>query len=216
MEFFDEAYRGRPPWDIGEAQPAVRELEGQGALGASVLDVGCGTGENALFLAEQGHETWGIDLSPRAIVSAREKARRRGLGVVFQVADALELERLDRVFDSVLDCGMFHTLDDDERVRYARSLGRVLRPGGSYFLMCFCERERGKEGPRRVTQDEIRDVFRRPCWGVRDIRLARFRNLARDGGAQAWLATIEREAESLCVHPTAWSSSLELPRLTRA
>jgi SAM-dependent methyltransferase len=216
MEFFDEAYQGRPPWDIGEAQPAVRELEGQGAIGASVLDVGCGTGENALFLAEQGHETWGIDLSPRAIVSAREKARRRGQAVVFQVADALELERLDRVFDSVLDCGMFHTLDDDERVRYARSLERVLRPGGSYFLLCFCERERGKEGPRRVTQDEIRDVFRRPGWGVRDIRLARFRSLARDGGAQAWLATIEREAASLGVRPTAWSSSLELPRLTRA
>ncbi|MBI5499665.1 MAG: class I SAM-dependent methyltransferase [Deltaproteobacteria bacterium] len=193
MDSFDEAYRGEPPWDIGGAQPVVRELEKWGRIGPTVLDVGCGTGENVLYLAERGYEAWGIDLAPRAIHKARSKAVERKLDAVFLEGDALELARLGRRFDTVLDCGMFHTLEDVERRRFAESLDAAVRPGGSYYLLCFSEEEPGMAGPRRVTQQEIFGVFDRPGWLVREIVPTRFESRMHEGGAHAWFATIERE-----------------------
>ena len=61
MSIFDEAYCGTPNWDIGRAQPVFVSLDEAGEISGDVLDVGCGTGENALFLAEHGHEVWGVD-----------------------------------------------------------------------------------------------------------------------------------------------------------
>jgi SAM-dependent methyltransferase len=73
---FEEAYRGTPPWDIGRAQPAVERLARGGAFPGSVLDAGCGTGENTLLLAALGAEAWGLDQVPAAVERAREAFRR--------------------------------------------------------------------------------------------------------------------------------------------
>ena len=70
---WDAAYRGLPPWEIGHPQPAIVDLAAGGGIGRSVLDAGCGTGENALYLAEQGHEVWGIDVSQLAIEQAIDR-----------------------------------------------------------------------------------------------------------------------------------------------
>jgi len=97
MSFFDSAYRGgRPPWDIGRPQKEFVELVKRGEIRGSVLDIGCGTGENALFFASEGHEVWGIDSVPMAIEKAREKAARRGLRVHFLLLDALHMSELIR------------------------------------------------------------------------------------------------------------------------
>jgi cyclopropane fatty-acyl-phospholipid synthase-like methyltransferase len=122
-----------------------------------VLDIGCGTGEHALFFAEEGHEVWGIDSSPRAIEKAREKAAQRGLQVHFEVLDALQLSRLGRMFDTATDSGLFHTLSDQDRPLFVQNLAAVLQPGGNYFMLCFSDQEPGGYGPRRITQQEIRD-----------------------------------------------------------
>ena len=128
---WDAAYAGSPPpWDIGRPQPAVIRLADEGAFRGRVLDAGCGTGENAIELASRGLETLGVDGARRAIEHAREKAARRGVNAEFLVADALDLTVLRRRFDSVLDCGLFHTFDDVDRERYVRSLGAVIEPGG--------------------------------------------------------------------------------------
>ena len=82
-EIFEKAYQGQAPWDISEPQPEFVRLAEAGAIGAMVLDVGCGTGENALYLAARGHDVWGIDFVPKAIELARDKASQRGLGVQF-------------------------------------------------------------------------------------------------------------------------------------
>ena len=129
MSIFDEAYSGVPNWEIGRPQREFVTLEETGEIRGDVLDVGCGTGENALFLAERGHKVWGVDSVPRAIELAREKARERDLPVTFLVQDALDMENLSRTFDTIIDSGLFHALSDPDRLRFVRSLAAVLRPG---------------------------------------------------------------------------------------
>lgn len=192
MDFFDAAYRGRPPWDIGRPQKEFVLLARRGEVTGSVLDMGCGTGENALFFAAEGHEVWGIDSSPSAIQKAQKKAEERGLSVHFLVLDMRELFTLKRTFDTVTDSGFFHTLPDDDRLRYVNSLAALLPPGGRYFMLCFSELEPGGYGPRRVTQQEIRDTFARG-WSVNDIRPAVFESNTRDQGSRAWFASISRK-----------------------
>lgn len=192
MDFFDTAYRGRPPWDTGRPQREFVDLSRRGELSGSVLDIGCGTGENALFFAGEGHEVWGIDSAPAAIAKAQEKAGERGLPAHFLVMDARDLVRLGREFDTVTDCGFFHTLSDEDRPLFVRDLAAVLPHGGNYFMLCFSELEPGGYGPRRVTQEEIRSGF---CsgWTVRYIRPAVFESHTRAAGSRAWFSSISKK-----------------------
>jgi 2-polyprenyl-3-methyl-5-hydroxy-6-metoxy-1,4-benzoquinol methylase len=187
-------YEGVPPWDIGRPQPAFERLAETGAIGREVLDVGCGTGENALMLAGRGHLVLGLDASPRAIAKANAKAEQRAVPAQFVVGNALELDRLGRVFDSVIDCGLFHVFDDPDRPRFARSLQSALRAGGSYFMLAFSEKEPGGWGPRRVTKKEIKATFAKG-WKVKSIEESAFDANLQTGGekAHAWLTALERE-----------------------
>ena len=146
---FDAIYADRtpPPWDIGRPQRAFVTLAESDTLSGRVLDVGCGTGEHALLAASLGLDAVGVDLSPQAIKLAERKARDRRLAARFVVGDALRLEALGQTFDAVLDCGLFHCLDDEERVRFTASLGAVVPAGGRYHLLCFSERQPGDSGP---------------------------------------------------------------------
>ena len=191
MGFFDAMYEGTPPWDIGRPQGEFVRLEAAGEIKGSVLDIGCGTGENALFLAGRGHEVWGIDFAPTAIEKAKVKAKQRGLKATFRVADALQLQKLGRTFDAVIDSGLFHTFDDGDRSQFPRSLASVLPRGGRYLMMCFSEREPGDWGPRRVTQAEIRQTFTKG-WEIESITAAKFEAIVEGGGAEAWLSRITR------------------------
>ena len=189
---WDSAYRGAPPpWDIGRPQPIVEAIAVGGGFRGEVLDAGCGTGENALLLASLGLDVRGVDWSPLAIERARAKATERGLGATFEVADALDLAALGRAFDSVLDCGLFHTFEDAERASYVAGLAAIVRAGGVVHLLCFSDREPWGGGPRRVTQAEIRAAFA-GGWTVEAIEPARFATRLHDDGALAWHATIGR------------------------
>ena len=197
-EQFESMYAATAPWDIPGPQPAFVALEEAGKIQGSVLDAGCGTGEHALYLASKGHEAWGIDFVPVAIERAKAKAKERGLGVHFRQATALELEKLGRQFDTVMDSGLFHTFNDDDRLTYVAGLAAVLRPGGRFHMMCFSDREPGAEGPRRVTQQEIQNAFRHG-WSVQEIRETKFETVKYPDGPQfspccpkAWLVTIAR------------------------
>jgi methyltransferase (TIGR00027 family) len=195
---FDWAYRnGAPAWDIGRAQPVVERLAEAGAFAGSVIDLGCGTGENALYLAARGVEVTGVDAAPTAIARAQEKAAARGLSATFLVADALALPDLGQAFDAALDCGLFHVLSDVKRVAFERGLRAVLRPGARYFLLCFSDRQPGFIGPRRVSQAEIRATFA-DGWRVDAIDEARFATQDPVRGPQAphaWLASLTRLAD---------------------
>ena len=191
MSIFDEAYNGVPNWEIGRPQREFVTLEKTGEIRGDVLDVGCGTGENALFLAERGHKVWGVDSVPRAIEIARENARERDLSVTFLVQDALHMENLGRTFDTIIDSGLFHALSDPDRLRFVRSLAAVLRPGGTYLMLAFSELEPGEHGPRRVRQQEIRAAFE-DGWRINRIQAAIFEGRMQPVGYLAWLSSITR------------------------
>ena len=143
---YDAAYTGVPNWDIGRPQRAFVYLHEAGLLGNPVLDVGCGTGELALYLARQGYDVLGVDLSPIAIQQAREKARWRRIDAEFAVWDALrvgELAEAGFTFQSVVDSAMFHILGAAERDRFVEELSRVVAPGGRYVVLGDVRRREG-------------------------------------------------------------------------
>jgi cyclopropane fatty-acyl-phospholipid synthase-like methyltransferase len=185
---------GPPPWDIGRPQQAFARLASRGLLSGRLLDAGCGTGEHTLLAAAHGADATGVDISPRAITRARAKATARGLDTArFEVADVLSLDRLGRTFDTVIDSGVFHVFEDQDRPRYVTSLASVLRPGGRCYLACFSDRQPGAWGPRRVTQDELRAAFS-DGWSVISIDADTFEINAGLPAptVQAWLAVIQR------------------------
>jgi cyclopropane fatty-acyl-phospholipid synthase-like methyltransferase len=156
-----------------------------------VLDVGCGTGENALFLAARGHPVVGVDVAPTAIERARAKLAGSALRATFLVHDALELGALRQRFTTALDCGVFHVFGDGDRMRYVESLAAALGPGGVLQLLCFSDEEPPGPGPRRVSQWELREAFRGAFVPTR-IREGLFRSQLHPGGAKAWIATLTR------------------------
>jgi cyclopropane fatty-acyl-phospholipid synthase-like methyltransferase len=192
MDFFDSAYRGTPPWDIGRPQKEFVELVRRGEITGSVLDIGCGTGENALFFAGEGYEVWGIDSVPMPIQKAKEKAAGRGLKVHFLVLNTLDLFKLNRKFDTVTDSGLFHTLSDEDRPVFLDNLAAIMSPAGKYFMLCFSEHEPGGYGPRRITQGEIQDSFR-DGWLINYIRPAVFESHTRAEGSRAWFSSLSKQ-----------------------
>jgi len=191
MDFFEEAYRGTPPWDIGKPQREIVHLEEAGKISGDVLDLGCGTGENALFLSSRGHDVWGVDSAPAAIEIARKNAEERGLAATFLVKDTFNLHEIGRTFDTVIDSGLFHTLSDPERLRFVRNLSEVLKPGGTYFMLAFSELEPGGYGPRRITKKEIQAAFSEG-WRINKIQSAVFESRTRPEGSRAWLSSITK------------------------
>src|SRR5215213_6240238 len=156
---WDASYHDGPaPWDIGQPQPAIVRLASKGAFVGAVLDAGCGTGENALHLASLGLSVLGVDVAETALAIAREKAADRGIEIEFAAADALALERLGRSFDTVLDCGLFHTFDSDERPGYVASLASVTERGGTLYVLCFSD-DGPDTGPHPVSREELRATF---------------------------------------------------------
>ena len=191
---WDASYRDGPaPWDIGRPQPAVVRVAVAGGFAGAVLDAGCGTGENTLHVAALGLPVLGVDVAEAALAVAREKARERGIEAKFAAADALELERLGRRFDTVLAVGLFHTFDRDERPRYVAGLASVTEPGGTLYVLCFSD-DGPDPGPHPVRKEELGAAFDPGTgWAVAAVEpsrvLTRFHG---DDGAPAWLATVTR------------------------
>jgi len=192
-EWWNEAYEGDPPWDTGEPQSALVRLAEAGEIEGRVLDAGCGTGTEALYLAEQGHEVTGVDFSEQAIERAGEKSRERDLDADFRVGDALDLGHdpdgdLGR-FDTVVDVGLFHALEEDQRGEYADSLADVLAAGGRAFVLSFAEGAPDDWGPHPVADADVREAFAGGEWRVRELREEPFETIRSVPGC---LAVLER------------------------
>jgi len=186
-------YDGPAPWDVGRPQPAVARLASEGGFTGAVLDAGCGTGENSLLVAALGLPMLGVDVAETALSMAREKAAERAIPAEFAWADALRLERLGRRFDTILDCGLFHTFDGDERPEYVASLASVTGSDATLYVLCFSD-VGPDTGPHPVSRDELAAPFSPGSgWNVAGIEadrvLTRFHD---DHGAPAWLATVKR------------------------
>src|SRR6266566_8665651 len=192
---WEDAYKTRPPWDIGRPQPAFVELVQAGELNKGrVLDVGCGTGENALYLAERGFSVAAVDLSIRAIDAAKTKGSERKLKVDFRLANALSLDFENAYFDNAIDSGLFHTFNDNDRVVFAREIARVIKTSGRYFMLCFSDREPTNwGGPRIVTREEIEETFS-PLFNINYIKDTYFATRIHNNGGKAYLTSATKKS----------------------
>ncbi len=192
--FFDTVYAEGAPWDVGGPQPGLTELFRDYPPAGPVLDLGCGSGDLAIWLAGSGLEVLGIDFSEAAIEQALARADplpqdTRAL-LEFRVADALRPSTLGRRFRSVVDSGFYHLFDPDELQDLPRELAAVLEPGGRYYVLAFDIEFPIENVPRRVEEAEIWARFTEDSgWRVLAVRKAEF--FSRVGAVPATAACVE-------------------------
>ncbi|MBB2940388.1 ubiquinone/menaquinone biosynthesis C-methylase UbiE [Actinoplanes lutulentus] len=163
---FEEIYQDStpPPWEIGGAQPALAAAIDAGEpRGPRALDLGCGTGDLAISLAQRGFEVTGIDISPTAIERARAKAAALHLDITFAVQDATNLDTSAKRFDSIFDSGLLHNL---VRISsgvdaYLSALPRLAAPGATLFVLAVSSRARQGWG---LSEEFLRAAFAAPAW----------------------------------------------------
>jgi SAM-dependent methyltransferase len=142
--FYGISYRfGRPPWDTGVTPPELVEvIEGPSTLAPGrALDLGCGTGTNAVYLARHGWKATGVDFVPSAIARARQRAHAGGLNARFVAGDVTRLGDLGVVgpFDLVLDIGCFHGIPEALRSAYGDQVARATAPGATLLMFAFAQ-----------------------------------------------------------------------------
>ena len=196
---FEKRYAGEAPWDIPRPQTEI--VAHAELLRGRVLDSGCGTGENALYAAQQGCTVLGVDVVPEAIHRAQRKANERGLEATFEVRDALSYgswEGREAAFDTVIDSGVFHIFNDADRATYVAGLAHVMTSGATLLLICFSDAEPGTVGPRRVTRAELEQTFAKD-FTILSITPTQYELLPRGegemftaGGAKAYLLIARR------------------------
>lgn len=138
---YDLLYRNRAPWEMNEPRPELVKMVESGKLTPSrAIDLGCGTGDNAIYLAKHGFEVVGVDLSPRAIDQAKEKSKANGSFPKFSVGDVTDLKGITGVFDLVLDYGCLGcVIGNIAREKYVNTLLKLTHPGSQYILANFVE-----------------------------------------------------------------------------
>ncbi|OBB65520.1 transferase [Mycobacterium sp. 852002-30065_SCH5024008] len=196
---FDALYRGEspgegippmatPPWDTKAPKDNVIAWHAGGWVHGDVLDIGCGLGDNAIYLAQNGFRVTGLDISPTALVTAQRRAHDAGVDVTFAVADSTKLEGYTDAFDTVIDSGMFHCLDDDGKRNYAAAVHRATRPRATLLISCFSDANAPDERwPRpAVPESTLRDVLGGAGWDIASLEPATMRREVE--GAQVEMA----------------------------
>ena len=136
--FYNAWYRfGHPPW-VGDARPELVSLVTDGTLPPGrAIDLGCGEGDNAIFLAQHGFDVTAVDFAPAAIARARAKAAAAGVTVDFVVDDLTSLTQVNGEFDVLVDYGSLDDLGMRERDAYMEAVVPLARPGAAFLLWCF-------------------------------------------------------------------------------
>ena len=183
----DEIYRRIPldkiPWNIDTPPDALVELVRSGKVKpCRTIDLGCGAGNYAIYLAGLGFDVTGVDSSPTAIKYAREKAEKLGVACSFIVADLLgDLNEVQGKFDFGYDWELLHHIMPVDRDTYVKNVASLLNPGATYFSVCFSEDDPqfGGTGKIRETpigtmlyfssESEIRDLFD-PYFAIEELR----------------------------------------------
>lgn len=161
---WDERYANREHEGRWHREHASREVctvvaAGLVPSGARVLDVGCGAGTEAIYLAQCGFRVTALDFSAEAIRLAVERGQEAGVRVDWRVGSALDLPLDDRSIDFALDRGCFHHVPQQDRVRYASEMARILRAGGRLFLRGYDPGDAPESHFVPVTRDEVDRAF---------------------------------------------------------
>jgi 2-polyprenyl-3-methyl-5-hydroxy-6-metoxy-1,4-benzoquinol methylase len=151
---FNLWYFRRPLWDSGITPPELWQFIEKNPSGRAI-DLGCGTGTNAISLARHGWHVTGVDFANRAIEQARRKAREQNLSINFIVDDVTRLSDVIGPFDLILDIGCFHGILPNLRPVYLKSISRILVPGGTWLLYAMRQPPAANFSAPGVTEDEI-------------------------------------------------------------
>jgi len=184
--------RNETPWDSGRPCPELLRVLNSGQLsGKTVLEIGCGTGTNAIELARRGFKVTAIDPVPQAIEAAREKAAQSGIAVDFRVADAIK-DDLGGPYDILFDRGVYHFLRRVDVAAFQVMAQRVTRPGSFYFSLSGNAKEQTEYGPPRVHEHELRAELG-TLFDVVELRETQFDTNSPDFRPLAWAALMRRK-----------------------
>jgi SAM-dependent methyltransferase len=191
---WNESYAaGDLPWDTGEPEPLLVDFVTAGRVQPTrTLEIGAGTGTNALWLAERGFEVLGIDVAPHAIERATAKLNGRNLGCRFRTLDFLSASPPEAPFHFVFDRGCFHVFDEEEeRARFTAQVAAILAPGGLWLSLIGSTEGPPREigPPRRSARDVTRAI--EPALEILELRGAEFRA----HGAPAWFCLARRRGD---------------------
>lgn len=170
---YKEVSLDKIPWNSETPPDALVELVQSGKIRpCKTIDLGCGAGNYAIYLAEQGFEVTGADISPTVIKTATENAKKRGVKCKFIVADLLnDLQEVKETFDFGYDWEVLHHIFPEDREKYVKNVYNILKPGALYFSVCFSEKDpqfsgTGKFRKTKIgttlyfsSESEIRDLF---------------------------------------------------------
>ena len=188
---WNESYAsGQLPWDTGRPEPLLVEFVNSNAVTPGpTLEIGAGTGTNAIWMAEHGFDVLGVDVAPLAIERARAKMDGRALRCRFAVSDILAAPPPGGPFQFVFDRGCFHVFNEaDERQRFAAQVAAVLAPGGLWLsLIGSTEGPPREVGPPRRSAREVTLAIE-PALEIIELRSAEFR----DANAKAWICVSRR------------------------
>ncbi len=192
-ERFEESYvSGDAPWDSGvPSAELVRVLDAGSLPGTTVLELGCGTGTNAIEFARRGYRVTAVDLSSTAVKRAREKARRLGVRIEFRRADILRTN-LGGPYDVLFDRGVYHVLRMINLTGFLEVLMRVTRRGTRWLCIAGNAKEATKDGPPVVHEREFRAELE-PQFRILDVREFRFTLNREDFRPLAWSILMERK-----------------------
>src|SRR5260370_37503454 len=182
---WNESYAsGQLPWDTGQPDPLLTEfVTSGGVLPSRTLEIGAGTGTNAIWMAESGFDVLGLDVSPLAVERARTKMEGRSLPCRFEALDFLAATPPGGPFQFVFDRGCFHVFDEpDERRRFAEQVADALGPCGLWLSLIGSTEgpPRGLGPPRRSAREVTLAI--EPALEIVELRSAEFRG----NNAKAW------------------------------
>ena len=182
---WNESYAsGQLPWDTGFPEPLLVEFVTSGAVTPGpALEIGAGTGTNAIWMAEHGFDVLGVDVSPLAVERAHAKMDGRTPRCRFAISDFIDAPPLDGPFQFVFDRGCFHVFDEpEERQRFAAHVSTALAPGGLWLsLIGSTEGAPRDVGPPRRSAAEVILAIE-PALEIVELRSAEFRGI----NAKAW------------------------------
>ncbi len=190
---WEASYRdGTPPWDIGRpADELVRVLDESLIAPGRVLELGCGTGADAICLAQRGFEVTAVDSAPTAIERARIRAEPFGVAVRFVLADAFKFGPTAGQFDLVYEAGFYHFVRQSDLERFLDLLWRITRPGSLYLSLSGSDGETAEGGPPKVSPDEVRRELGR-LFEIVSVRPCRIESPHRAEGYLGWSCLLRR------------------------
>lgn len=183
---------GLPPWENGSASDDLLDAVARRVhAGGRILEIGAGTGVNAIALAQRGYPVVALEIAPAALEKAREAATRAGVAVDFRLADFLAPAAVPETFDALVDRAVFHTYRDADAAAFARRAADVLPPEGLWISICgSCDDRSGPSSFPKVTVAQIAAAVE-PLFEIEELRRCAFPS-ASGHSFTAWMCVFRK------------------------